>query len=299
MLRINIIENFLITLCLHTVILLSPVFKSSAHAETSCKKVLVTSKASFLNRPTYSEITLETDRQRLISDENAELLSFDEFLSVYEITNQVLDVTEDIDNSAFIGVGRSPSTITAMMKAMGMPNVYELPLSSFKSRSDLSFIPSLFKILFLNGHYTQRYSKEKEEILYQHFKTFLPTDPVDVDGKTIYLLDLVITGAGLVAAADYIAKFYKDLGLNVRIKVVAFVPEELKVKHLVAELFFAEKIPFDRMNSTFGSKLFSQKYDVLAPFGQYNPSVQRWRPRLNPLYNRLIKEFEKFLNNLN
>jgi hypothetical protein len=99
------------------------------------------------------------------------------------------------DQYHYIGVGRSPAAITAYMKAQGH-DASNLPLTKFRHGA---------KIPHQNS--TPPLDLDKEAEYMKHFDEFLPK-PKALGKKNIVTLDYTPNGGSLVAAYNYIHRYY-------------------------------------------------------------------------------------------
>lgn len=170
------------------------------------------------------------------------------------------------ENHIYIGIGRSPTPVLALIEAIGQ-NKVNVPLSRV----------------------TGDYLSQKERLsLYRHFERFLPK-PKEIENNSIILIDYTVSGISLKSAHEYILDYYNSLGAHISIKSFALV-DKRHYPNTNSKGVLPEKIAL---------KLERHGYDPLSEYGRYNIEKEADQESLyktpNPYYQLLVEELRKKL----
>jgi hypothetical protein len=199
------------------------------------------------------------------------------YQEVRHLTQKVLEICPP-QECFYVGVGRSPTPVMALMELLFPENLVTLPLTYFRydypgaSHSE-------------RGRYFL--SKIQEQRLRLHLKRFLPS-PEDLKNKKLLLIDFAITGESLLSASYFVRKHVDLSALTlafVSSEDALFDPEAIDVKiKLLSD--------YPELYSSFAMQMF----DGLAKYGQYkisSPFVQFLKPRDE--YREFQSHFLRFL----
>lgn len=112
-----------------------------------------------------------------------------------EALRQIRDVADEIlkrfppQEYAYVGVGRSPSALMAFMKALGLEQIFNVPLTGVRGANVLS--------------------EEDRELLFQHFDLFAPNSRRSHLRKVV-LIDYVQSGKSALRALELFKNYYSN-----------------------------------------------------------------------------------------
>lgn len=205
-------------------------------------------------------------------------------LEFYQIQKITLQITNQFPSEeyVYVGLGQSPTPILAYLKASGIEDAVNLPLSDFRSYPGSANMPFPYLTLFHSW----------EDKLFNHFNRFLPSK-TELRGKKVLIIDYAQTGESLGAAKSYLSNYYESLGLNDLVTAVAITGHSNKLVPDLADEFI---ITLNLLSAVKLSMRF-ESYERFSEFGEFNlVEHSSLSLKQNPLYLELIDSFRSRIN---
>ncbi|MFZ4715835.1 MAG: hypothetical protein ACOYL6_19085 [Bacteriovoracaceae bacterium] len=175
----------------------------------------------------------------------------------------------------FVGLGRSPTPISEVMKNMGNVSVMNLPLGSFRYNIEAKGDLTIPKDLSAGSpEIFGKLSDEMKEKLYQHFDEIFDLEKINLEiFDEIVLFDYAQSGSSLFASTGYLKDYLKQKNLKTEVAPVAFASSlDFEKINKVADFYKvenAELVPlgtFKRLSSG----LENEKYDNFSQYKSFN-----------------------------
>lgn len=203
----------------------------------------------------------------------------------------------------YLGIGRSPTPLLALFKEMGV-QALNLPLSHMRnhplprgSTTEVSLSKRILRALqLILPERLEPLTSDEESRLFEHFDKFLPPAS-ELSNKTLVLIDYVQTGDSMIAASEYILRYYMETyAASIQIEMVGLAsPTHTRS----AGMDTATIINMDPKGALLDA-FESQAFDRYGQFGQFQVSGVRNRNDLNPLYAFLVNKIrEKLIEHKN
>lgn len=174
------------------------------------------------------------------------------------VRDTVFEIWERYDpkNHIFVGIGKSPTPIIALMQAISSEvEALNLPLSNIRG----------FKPGGLNRYnYPQEYNPQLVARLYQHFDHFLPQQ---VNGKRIIVIDFADTGETLIRSVEEIRRYY---AYNNPSQVKRIIGLGLVDSSRTEERLLSKRYHTLRLHANLGSAMIYHKYKRLAQYENFD-----------------------------
>lgn len=224
-------------------------------------------------------------------------------------TFQISDLLSLVDNikskcppskCIYIGIGRSPTPITTLMRLQPGLNVIDLPLSNFRYVAGIrSKIPGPSYALTTN----------QKDILFEHFKNYLPEN---IKGKTLMLIDYSVSGLSIASASEFIEMYYlKQMSKKAPNMSHFIITDDEVFQEIITANIKGRKTPdvhfglvknFPQLADTFGNSEFdifsSEKSFDIQNFQRLEDYRSRWaRDDNSNRHRELLKLFIKKIEN--
>ncbi len=208
-----------------------------------------------------------------------------------EDINQIANLSETIVNNCKplecinIGVGRSPSVITAFIKAINSTYASNLPLSHFKYSTENPLLPS------------------EEKVLFDHFDRFLGKYLGTQELKRINIIDFSLTGKSIISVENYLKKYLESKKSKIDVQKTILTTSEFSrnVNQILLkkESLESTKLVFEMpKDSSMAQGFLSHKGRNYSEFGEFDIKNPNRVLELNPDYSSLVRFFEKQMNNI-
>lgn len=205
--------------------------------------------------------------------------------------NQIRNICGEIirrfppEEFVYVGVGRSPTPFMAFFHSLGLQNIYNLPLSSMRNHPKASKL----KVWSAQPDFNSALKPAVEQRLFTHLAHFLP-EASSFEGKTILLLDYTQTGASLVSAREYIARYYASKGVAVPVSLIALA-DSIHAEDQVPQMSNYPQIAIP--NGPLKFSLRGQLYDAYSEYGKFilGKDNENEGRRANKNYEDLVQEF--------
>jgi hypothetical protein len=201
---------------------------------------------------------------------------------IIEISERILKKYTSTNYDYLLGLGQSPTPFMARLKAIGLPT-YNLPLSGFRNhpipgtslRNDASFLTPYDPPLSATGR----------KKLFDHFAKFLPP-PSALNSKRILMLDVIESGASLVAAREYVKEYYKENGTTVLLEDLP-----LAVSHPSARASQLSSDNIIEIGEPLRKEFQQEQFDLFSEFGAFDLKLDRkpYQPHIGK-YQELVNE---------
>jgi len=224
--------------------------------------------------------------QASVTEEDFEWITPPEFAEMQRVTDALLTRFPP-DTHIYVGLGRSPAPIMAMLEAKGIRGTHSLPLSSFRSHPESR---NWWGYTWTYAGYAGRLRDSLVDKLFRHFAHFLP-NIAQLGQKNLVIMDYSESGLSLASAHSYLREYYKAQGYDGNILQVAFNNPNFQ---LVAPMPHGSVIGLQqpRLIHKFQEAIF----DDFAPFGGFDIAKQETRElKPNPRYCELVEHFRRLL----
>ncbi|OFZ84421.1 MAG: hypothetical protein A2603_03210 [Bdellovibrionales bacterium RIFOXYD1_FULL_55_31] len=153
------------------------------------------------------------------------------------------------DQYWYVGLGRSPTPITAFLELLGVDGITTLPLSGMKSFDGYKDLPKA----------------ELRSRLYSHFDSWLPS-AMDLDNRKLLLIDYASTGEGLVTAMREARSFAELHRPGTEIVSLGLFRMEKTKEALLANQIIPLQVP-----EAMGDAMVYSAFDKVAKMQSWHP----------------------------
>jgi hypothetical protein len=239
------------------------------------------------------------------SFEHGVIASTEKHTAMLEWVNWIKGVVEK-NKAVPLFLGRSPSPVQAYFEGTGRPHLH-LPLSSFRHRSDGPYstkgvnwksVTSFTRGLPGDHPYSLKgpimdigsspLSTSEQDLLFDHFDRHIDLELIKEIGRVV-VVDLWVSGAGMIAFLDYFEKYLERRGLsNVVITFAAVVSEDFMRSRPHKYKGELRKLSVFKGGAALASLLMDEQFDRSAKYEKADfrkPAVR------NLSYPSFIDEF--------
>jgi hypothetical protein len=265
------------------------VFSSTAQASLTCGNWFQKSKAAVSSVGTAitdlrGGVVIALKRQE--NDRLPSEIPDSEISQIKSISEKIVDWFPS-KKYLYAGTGRSPTPFTAYLKAAGYSDTINIPLTSMRNHPQ-------FDDLKFKKRFSRSLTPEQEARLFKHFDRFLPRYS-QLQGRDLLLIDYVQSGASLIAAREYITRYYQSRGEDVNVVILALIDPTLAKSYRATQIKDIPQIEIPR-----GDLLYSiaaAQYDSISEFSAFVLSDSSFSEERNPRYDDLVEEFKKRVRN--